>query len=105
MPVYAINFEFVRDQIVGVADDDTIRFRIEIDHIAGPNRAAGKTFALANRKQLDAFMLAYEISIEIVNLAAMKCRIAKMRTQESFVIVSWHKTNLLAVDLVRDFQT
>ena len=50
-------------------------------------------------------MLAYEISIEIVNLAAMKCRIAKMRTQESFVIVSWHKTNLLAVDLVRDFQT
>src|SRR5438034_5816906 len=104
MPVHAINFEFVRDQILGVADDDTIRFRVEIDHIARPNRAARKTFALANGKLLNAIVLTHEISFEIVNLAAMKSRVAEMRAQESFVIVAGNETNLLDVELVRDFQ-
>ena len=49
-------------------------------------------------------MLADEISIDIVNLAAMKFVFAKMRAQEGLVIVAGNKTNLLAVDLVRDFQ-
>ena len=33
VPIHTIDFEFIRDQIVGVADDDAICFRIEIDHV------------------------------------------------------------------------
>ena len=44
----------------------------------------------------------YEIPIDIVNLAAVKLVFAKMGTQKCFVIVSGHKTDFLAVDLVRD---
>ena len=104
MPIHAINFEFVREQIVGVADNDAILFRIEIDHITRTHRAAGQSFALADGEELDAIVLAHEISGDIVNLAAMKSRVAETRAQEGFVIVTGHKTNLLTVDLVRDFQ-
>ena len=49
-------------------------------------------------------MFSDEISIDIVNLAAMKFVFAEMRTQKRFVIVSRNKTNFLAIDLVGDFQ-
>ena len=49
-------------------------------------------------------MFADEIAIDIVNLAAMKFRVAKMRAQESFVIVAGNKTNFLTVDLIGHFQ-
>ena len=49
-------------------------------------------------------MFAYEISIDIVNLAAMKFILAQVRTEECLVIISRHEANFLTVDLVRDFQ-
>ena len=104
MPVYPLNFELIANQILGVADDHAICFRIEIDDITRTQRTAGQSFALADREELDAIVLADEISIDIVNLAAMKCRVAQMRAQERFVIVAGNKTNLLAVDLVGDLQ-
>ena len=104
MPVHTIDLEFVANQIVRVADDDAICCRIEIDHITRPRRTAGKSFALTDREQLDAVMFADEISIDIVNLAAMKFVFAQMRAQKRLVIVAGNKTNFLTVDLVGDFQ-
>ena len=49
-------------------------------------------------------MLGDKVSIDIVNLATMKLRLAKMGTQKCLVIVAGHETDFLAVDLVRDFQ-
>src|SRR5436309_2024962 len=41
-----------------------------------------------------------EGTIEIVNPARMKLVLAKMRTQERFVILTWHEANLLAIRFV-----
>ena len=49
-------------------------------------------------------MLAKETSIYVVNFAVMKFGLAQMRTQKGLVIVTGNKTNLLAVELVCDFQ-
>src|ERR1039458_8313626 len=35
----------------------------------------------------------------------MKFALAQMRTQKRLVIVAWHKTNFLTVDLIRHFQS
>src|SRR6266571_2263939 len=104
VPVYTIELEFVPEQVVGIADDDAIGLRIDIDHIAWPNRATGQALALADGEKLNAVMFADEISVHIVNLSLMKSRVAQMRAQESFVILAGNETNLLAVDLVGHFQ-
>ena len=40
MPIHAIDFEFVANQIFGIADDHAICFRIEIDDVTRPQRTA-----------------------------------------------------------------
>ena len=85
-----------------VADDDTISFGIQIDHVTRTRGTAGKSFPLSDREQLDAVVFANEISIDVVNFAAMKFVIAQMRTQKRLVIVAGNETNLLAVDFVGD---
>src|SRR5262245_26143984 len=72
VPVHAIDFELLHNQIGGIANDDTIGRRIEIDHVPWTRRTAGKTFALADGEQLDAVMLPDEISTNVVNFTAMK---------------------------------
>ena len=104
MPVYAIDLEFIHHQIIGVADDDTICFRIQIGDVTRTRRTAGKSFPLSDREQLDAVVFANEISIDVVNFAAMKFVIAQMRTQKRLVIVAGNETDLLAVDFVGHFQ-
>ena len=69
-----------------------------------PERAAGKTFALTNREKLETVVFGNEVSIDIVNLTAMKFFLAEMRTQKRFVIVPRHETNFLTVDLIGDLQ-
>ena len=64
-PVDAIDFEFFRDQILNVPHDDAICFRIKIDDITRTRRASWQSFALADGKQLYAFVLAQEISIDV----------------------------------------
>ena len=103
-PVDAINLELVTDQIVRASDDDPVRFRIEINHVARPGRAAGQSFALTDCEKLDSFVFGDKISIDIVNLAAMKFVLAKVRAQKCLVIIARHKADLLTVDLVRDLQ-
>ena len=68
-PVHLVDFEFVRDQILGVADDDAVRRRIDIDDVTRLRRTAGQTFALADGEHLDAFVFAEEIALEIVDAA------------------------------------
>ena len=104
MPIYAIDSEFITDQIVGVADDDAIRFRIEIDNIARSERTTWQAFALADGEKLDAIMFTHKISSDIVNFASMKLTFAEMRAQESLVIVARDKADLLTVDLVGHLQ-
>ena len=104
MPIHAVDFEFITNQIFGIADDDAICCRIEIDNVTRPRRTARQPFALSDREQLDAVMFGDEVSIDIVNFAAMKFVFAEMRTQKCFVIVSGNETDFLAVDLVGDFQ-
>jgi len=101
-PVYAVNFKFVADQIAHTSDNDPVRFRIEIDHVARPGRAAGQSFALTDCEKLDPFVFGDKISIDIVNLAAMKLVLAEVRTQKYLIIIARDKADLLAVDLVRD---
>jgi hypothetical protein len=45
-----------------------------------------------------------EVSIDIINLAAMKFVFAEVRTQKRFVIISRYETNFLAIDLLGHFQ-
>ena len=104
-PVCPIYLEFIANQIVHVADDYAIRFGVDVDHVTRPERSAGKTFTLANREELDSIVLGDEISLNIVNLSALKFVFAKVRAQERFVVVSRHETNFLTVDLIRHFQT
>ncbi len=105
MPVHTIDLEFPANQVVGIADDDAIRCRVEIDDVTRTRRTAGQSLALTDRKHLDAVMFTDEISIDVVNFAALKFVFAQMGPQKRFVIVSGNKTNFLAVDLVGDLQT
>src|SRR5207253_2987213 len=76
----------------------------EIDIVTPLRRPTGQAFALADGEKLDPVVLADEISIDIVNRAAMKFAFAKMRAQERFVIAPGHKTDFLAVNFVGNFQ-
>ena len=49
-------------------------------------------------------MFTEEISIDIVNLAAVKFVFTDMRTQKRLVIIAGNKANFLAVDLIGDLQ-
>ena len=104
MPIHAVDFELLTDQIVGVAHDHAICFRIEVDNVTRPQRSARKSFALADREELDAAVFGNEVSIDIINLTAMKFVFAEVRTQKRFVIISRYETNFLAIDLAGDFQ-
>jgi len=50
-------------------------------------------------------VFANKVSIDVVNLAAMKLVFTEMRTQKRFVIIAGNETDLLTVELVGDFQT
>ena len=78
--------------------------RIEIDDVARLSRTSGQTFALTDGEKLDAAMFAEKISLEIVNGAGVKLFGAKMRSEESFVIVPGHETDFLTVHFVGDLQ-
>ena len=104
MPVHTIDLELLAKQVVGVANDDAICCRIEIDNIPRTRRTARQPFALSDCEQLDSVMFTEEISIDIVNFAAVKFVFTEMRTQKRLVIVAGNKTNFLAVDLVGDLQ-
>src|SRR5207248_10564303 len=104
VPIHAVDFEFAYDQIVGIADDDAICCRIKIDDITRARRTPGQPLALSDREQLDPVMFSNEVSIDVVNLAAMKFIFTQMRAQKRLVIVAGNKTNFLAVNLVGDLQ-
>src|SRR5262249_17232475 len=104
MPVRTIDLKLFASQVIWIANNPAIGCRIEIHHVTRTRRTAGKSFALANREQFDAAVFADEVSLNIVNCAAMKFALAQMRTQKRLVIVSGNKTNLLAVNLVGDLQ-
>ena len=104
MPVHTIDLEFLANQVICIADDDPICCRVEIYNVTGTRRTAGQPLALTDRKHLDAVMFTDEISIDVVNFAALKFVFAQMGTQKRLVIVSGNKTNFLAVDLVGDLQ-
>ena len=102
VPIHAIDFEFVTNQIVCVPDDDAIGFRIEIDNVTRTRRTTRQSFTLADSEKLYAAVFAHEISVHVINFAAVKLAFAQMRAQECFVIVSWYKADFLAIDFVRD---
>src|SRR6266513_4037428 len=104
MPVHTIDLELLANQVVGIANDDAICCRIEIDDITRTRRTAGQPFALSDCEQLDSAMFTQEISIDIVNLAAVKFVFTDMRTQKRLVIIAGNKANFLAVDLIGDLQ-
>src|SRR6266851_2448749 len=56
MPIDAIDFEFVHDQIICVANGNSICFGIEIHHVARTRRTPGQPFTLSDREHLDAVM-------------------------------------------------
>jgi hypothetical protein len=104
MPVHTIHLELLADQIGGIANDDAICRRIEIDDITRTRRTAGEPFALTDREQLDPVMFTDEIPLNVVNVAAVKFVIAQMGTQKRLVIVAGNKANFLAVYLVGDLE-
>jgi hypothetical protein len=79
MPVHAVNFEFLSDQIVSIPDNHPVCIGVQIDHVPRTRRATGEAFALADRKQLNSIMLANEISSDVVNVAAMKVVTTQVR--------------------------
>src|SRR5436853_7667786 len=97
MPVYAVDFEFLANQVLGVTNDDAIGRRVQIDDIPRTQRTAWQSLALSDREQLDTVVLANELSIHVVNFAAMKFAFAQMRTQECLLIVAGNQTTLLAI--------
>src|SRR4029077_20758525 len=104
MPVHPIDFELLANQVVGVANNDAICCWVEINNVTRPQRSARKSFALADGEQFDPTVFGNEVSIDIINLAAMKFFFAEVRTQKRFVIISRYETNFLAIDLVGDLQ-
>src|SRR5437773_7410877 len=104
VPVHPVDFELVTNQIVGIADDDAICCRIKIDNVTRTRRTSGQPLALSDREQLDPVMFTNEVSIDVVNFAAMKFIFTQMRAQKRLVIVAGNKTNFLAVNLVGDLQ-
>src|SRR5262245_16997065 len=104
MPVHTIDLELPANQVVTIANDDTICCRIQIDHIARTRRAARQPFALTDCEQLDAIMFADKIPINVVNFTTVKFAFSQMGTQKRLVIVAGNKTNFLAVDLVGNLQ-
>ena len=57
---------------------------------------------MTDGEKLDPLMFGDKVSIDIVNLAAMKLALTQMSTQERLVIVPWNKADFLAVDFVGD---
>src|SRR6476620_5537106 len=104
MPVHTIDVELLANQVVGVANNDAICCRVEVDNVTRPQRSARKSFALADGEQFDPTVFGNEVAIDIINLAAMKFFFAEVRTQKRFVIISRYETNFLAIDLVCDLQ-
>src|SRR6266545_3998143 len=81
------------------------RFTMSME-ILSPNTKGSsfsQSFALTDCEKLDPFVFGDKISIDIVNLAAMKFILAEVGTQKSPVIIARDKADLLAVDLVRNF--
>ena len=104
MPVHPIDLELLANQIPGIADDDAVSCRIEIDDITRTRRTAGQPFALSDRKQLDALMFTEEIPGDIVNFATVKFAFTLLGTQKHLVIVAGNKTDFLTIHFVSHFK-
>ena len=103
VPGHTIDFKFVANQIVRVANYDAISFRVEIDNITRKQRATGQPLSLTDGEKLEAIMFTHKISIEVVNLTSMKFVFAQMRAQERLVIVARHKADFLAISFIGHF--
>ena len=68
-PVNPVDFKFLDEQILGVADNNSARLRINIDDVTRSRRTAGQTFALPNSEHLDALMLSDAVAGLVVNAA------------------------------------
>src|SRR5262245_1575794 len=104
MPVHTIDFELLADQIAGIANDDAICRRIEVDDITRTRGTARQPFALTDREQLDPVMFAHKIPVNVINVATVKFVCAYMLTQQRLVNVAGNKANFLAVYLVGDLE-
>jgi hypothetical protein len=104
MPVHTIDLELLADQIAGIANDDAICRRIEVNDITRTRRTTGQPFALTYREQLDPVMFTDKIPVNVINVAAVKFVFAYMGTQKRLVIVAGNKANFLAVYLVGDLE-
>src|ERR1700748_3757889 len=70
-PVESFDFKLFHEQILGVADKNSICLRFDTNHVARPWRSARKALALTNCEHLNSFMFAEEVAREIVDTAAM----------------------------------
>src|SRR5579884_226507 len=104
VPVHSLDLEFLNHQIVRLPNNDAVCLGIEIDDVTRTQRAAGQTFALANGEELDAVVFAQEISLHIINRAAMKLLVAEARAQKRLVILARHEADFLAVHFVGNFE-
>src|SRR5579884_1091851 len=104
VPVHSLDLEFLNHQIVRLPNNDAVCRGIEIDDVTRTQRAARQTFALANGEELDAVVFAQEISLHIINRAAMKLLVAEARAQKRLVILARHEADFLAVHFVGDFK-
>src|SRR6516225_1009436 len=81
VPIHVVELELLAEQVIGIANDDAICCRIEIDDITRTGRTAGQPFALSDREQLNAAMFTEEISSDVVDFAAVKFIFTQVRTQ------------------------
>src|SRR5947199_5917766 len=88
MPVHTVDFEFIANQMVRVAHDHAICFRIQIGDVTRARGTARKSFPLSNCEQLDAVMLTEEISVDVITLAVRKFVLAQIRAQHRLLIVA-----------------
>ena len=104
VPQTVVDREFVRHQILRLADDHAARGGVDVDDIHRARRTARQPFALADGEHFDALVLGHAIARFVVNAAGVKLTRAEVRSQERLVVVPRHETDLLAVHFVRRLQ-
>ena len=57
VPVDAVHFEFVADEILLAADNDAGCFGVDVHDVERLGRTTGQAFALADGEHLDAFVI------------------------------------------------
>jgi len=99
-PINALNFKFLDEQIFRVADDDAVGPRVDIDDVTRARRAAGKSFALADREELNPAVFGEKIAVKIVDSTAMKFLSTEVGAHEGLVVIARNKANFLAVNFI-----